>query len=252
MENTNYYTKLITLFMISTLIVHAGCSVGQINTGKLLEKAKSSIPLPTESGSKLTNEDIIQGLKEALEVGTRESATRSSAIDGFLKNDKIKIPFPPEAEKIKTTVENMGMQSQVNQFVLTLNRAAEEAAKDAAPIFVNAIKGMSIGDGLQILKGEDNAATSYLKQKTSAQLMEKFRPVVERAIAKVEVTKHWNPIITTYNKVPFVQKMNPDLEQYVTEKAVAGLFILIAEEEQKIRKDPLARVTDILKKVFGG
>ena len=252
MKKQVIYPKLITILMASTLIMHAGCSVGQINTGKLLEKAKTSLPIPTESGAKLTNEEIIQGLKEALEVGTRESATRSSAVDGFFKNDKIKIPFPPEAEKIRTTVEKMGMQSQVNQFVLTLNRAAEEAAKDAAPIFVNAIKEMSIGDGLKILQGEDDAATSYLKQKTSAQLMQKFRPVVERAIAKVEVTKHWNPIITTYNKVPFVQKMNPDLEGYVTEKAVAGLFVLIAEEEKKIRKDPLARVTDILKKVFGG
>ena len=143
------------------------------------------------------------------------------------------------------------MQDQVDKFELTLNRAAEEAAKEAAPIFIDAVKNMSISDGFAILKGDSTAATEYLREKTSAQLKVKFKPVIHNAIEKVEVTKYWNPIITTYNKIPFVEKMNPDLEEYVTQKAMDGLFLMLAQEEAKIRKDPAARVTDLLKRVFG-
>jgi hypothetical protein len=134
---------------------------------------------------------------------------------------------------------------------MTLNRAAEEAAKDAAPIFLKAITSMSIGDGFSILKGGDNAATTYLKDKTNAELMEKFKPVVANALQKVQITKYWNPLMTKYNSLPMTSKVNPNLEDYVTKKAIEGLFKLVADEELKIRKDPGARVTDILKKVFG-
>ena len=143
------------------------------------------------------------------------------------------------------------MKKQVDEFVMTLNRAAETAAKEATPIFVDAIKSMSISDGFAILKGNDNAATQYLRDKTSAQLKVKFNPIVKNAISKVEVTKYWNPLINTYNKIPFIEKQNPDLEDYVTTKAMEGLFLMIEKEEAKIRKDPLARVSDILKRVFG-
>lgn len=199
----------------------------------------------------LSNDEVIRGLREALTIGTNNSSSLTSKLDGFYKNPEIFIPFPAEAIKVKNTVEDLGMKKQVDEFVMTLNRAAETASKEAAPIFVNAIKQMTIADGFAILRGEDNAATNYLKEKTTAQLKIKFNPVVKDAIQKVEVTKYWNPIINTYNKVPFVEKMNPDLEDYVTTKAMDGLFLMIAKEETKIRKDPFARVTDLLKKVFG-
>lgn len=204
-----------------------------------------------DSRGGLTNDEVIRGLKEALSVGTNNAAAIASKIDGFYKNPKIKIPFPPDAQKVKTVAENLGMKKQVDKFVETLNRAAEEAAKEAAPIFINAIKQMTIEDAFKILRGSDDAATQYLKRKTSAPLTAKFRPVVKRAIQKVEVTKYWNPIITRYNQVPFVNKANPDLDAYVTERALHGLFTLIGDEEKKIRKNPTARVTELLRRVFG-
>lgn len=241
-----YYLLIIICLAIVT------SANAQINTGKILKDAKNETNKILGGGnSSLTNDEVIKGLREALTVGTGNAASFASKVDGFNKNPKIRIPFPPEAIKVKNTAEDLGLHDQVNEFVLTLNRAAEEAAKEAAPVFINAIKGMSIKDGFTILKGEDNAATVYLRDKTNAELYAKFLPIVKSAINKVEVTKYWNPLITTYNKVPFSQKMNPDLEAYVTEKALDGLFILLAEEELKIRKDPAARVTDILKKVFG-
>ena len=199
----------------------------------------------------LTNDEVVKGLREALNVGTNNSTASASKTDGFLKNQAIKILFPPEAIKVKNTLENLGMQKQVDEFVLTLNRAAEEASKEAAPVFLNAIKGMSISDGFKILKGADNAATQYLKDKTSPELTTKFSPIVKNALQKVQVTKYWNPLITKYNLIPGVEKQNPDLDNYVTQKALEGLFKLITDEELKIRKDPVARVSDILKRVFG-
>jgi hypothetical protein len=200
----------------------------------------------------LSNEDVISGLKEALSVGTNNSSGTASQLDGFNKNPKIKIPFPQEAIDMKTKLDKLGMQKQTDKFVETLNRGAEEAAKSAAPIFLDAIKNMSVGDGFAILNGKDTAATSYLKGKTTNQLTEAFKPKVKEALQKVNVTKYWTPLMTTYNKVPGVKKQNPDLNNYVTNKAMEGLFALIADEEIKIRKDPAARVTDILKKVFEG
>ena len=225
----------------------------QINFNKVVNDASQDVKQLEGGGTKnpLSNDEVVQGLREALNVGTNNSTGSASKTDGYYKNPLIFIPFPPEAEKVKKTVINLGMQQQVTDFEMSMNRAAEEAAKTAASIFLDAIKGMSLEDGFSILKGVDNAATEYLKNKTSADLTVKFTPIIKDAIAKVEVTKYWNPIITAYNKVPFVQKQNPDLEQYITARALDGLFKLIAEEEKKIRKDPLAQVTDILKRVFG-
>ncbi len=216
-----------------------------------LQKVAGDV-LKTPGGEKpLTNSEVIAGLKEALTVGTNNSARSASKVDGFWKNDLIKIPFPPEAQKVKEKVTDLGIESQVQKFEETMNRAAEEAAKGAADIFVGAVKEMTIADGFAILKGEENAATQYLRDKTTSKLKGKFRPVVESATEKVSLTKYWNPVITTYNKIPFVEKKNPDLNGYITDRAVEGLFKLIEIEEKKIRKDPIARVTDILKRVFG-
>lgn len=199
----------------------------------------------------LTNTEVISGLKEALTVGTNNSTGLLSKVDGYYKNPALFIPFPPEAQKVKDKVIALGMESQVEKFEMTLNRAAETAAKEAAPVFINAIKGMSISDGFAILRGNDNAATQYLRDKTSAELKVKFQPIIKNAIDQVEVTKYWNPIISTYNKIPFVDDQNPDLEDYVTTKAMDGLFLMIEKEEKNIRSNPMARVTDLLKKVFG-
>ncbi len=228
----------------SALVLLVSCA----EMTKVMEDVNSAM----ETGdTPLSNGEVISGLKEALTIGTNNSTALTSKLDGYYKNPEIFIPFPEEAIKVKQKVEDLGMKKQVDEFVMTMNRAAETASKEATPIFVNAVKEMTIADGFAILKGDDNAATMYLKDKTSSQLKIKFNPVVKNAIEKVHVTKYWNPVINTYNKIPFIEKQNPNLDDYITTKAMDGLFIMIEKEEKKIRKDPLARVTDILKRVFG-
>lgn len=245
-------SRFAAVMMFSALLTVPAFSQNVDKTINDIKKnAQKEIDKYTKKKKPLTNDEVIRGLKEALNVGTNNSTKSASKADGFYKNPLVFIPFPPEAEKIRNTVVNLGMQKQVDDFVRTLNRAAEEASKEAAPVFLEAIKGMSISDGFGILKGADNAATKYLQDKTSGQLTQKFTPIIKRAIEKVEVTRYWNPIITTYNKVPGVQKQNPNLEQYITIKALDGLFKLVAAEEKKIRTDPLAQVTALLKRVFG-
>lgn len=198
----------------------------------------------------LTNDEVIAGLKEALTIGIRKGAEKVSVTDGFFNNLEIKIPFPEDVKKVEEKARQFGLGNHVDKFVLTLNRAAEEASKEAVPVFVDAIKNMSISDAMGILKGGESAATDYLKKSTSTQLQAKFKPVVHNAIEKVELTKYWNPVINAYNRVPGVEKKDPDLENYVTQRALSGLFLMVAKEEGKIRKDPAARASDLLKKVF--
>jgi len=221
--------------------------------GKQLGKAGDAVSQATgKSGaSALSNEEVVNGLKEALSVGSGKAVDKVSLPDGFNKNPEIRIPFPPEAKKMESRLRQLGMGSQVDQFTETLNKAAEDAASGVTPVFVAAVKGMSLTDGMGILKGSDDAATRYLKEKTSAELSAKIKPIVAASLKKVEITKYWNPLSKKYNALPGVQKVNPDLEQYVTERALEGLFVMLAKEELSIRKDPLARVTDLLKKVFG-
>ena len=240
--------NIIRILSIAVLIPMVSCSQIDFNKiGKTINKDLNGI-----NGKKpLSNDEIIAGLKEALKVGSNNAASSASKADGYFKHPVIKIPFPPEAQQMESSLRSIGMGKQVDEFIMTLNRAAEEAAKQAAPIFINAITSMTITDGLSILKGSDTAATSYLKKTTSAQLHEKFKPTIKDAIQKVDVTKYWNPLASTYNKIPFVTKVNPDLEEYITQRALSGLFYLVSQEETKIRQDPAARVSDILKKVFG-
>lgn len=202
----------------------------------------------------LTNDEVVKGLKQALEKGTQKAVSKTSATNGFKNDPLIKIPFPQEAIKVKEKALQLGLDSQVANFEATLNKAAEEAAKKATPIFVNAITGMSIQDGFNILKGSNNEATNYLIQKTTASLKSEFSPVVQQAIDKVELTKYWQPLADKYNMAMTLtggQQINPDLNKYVTAKAIDGLFVYIAKEEANIRANPGARVTDLLKKVFG-
>ncbi|MBS1652939.1 MAG: DUF4197 domain-containing protein [Bacteroidetes bacterium] len=214
-------------------------------------KEKANAILNGNQTPKLTNEEVIKGLREALTVGTNSSTSIAGKADGFYKNARLFIPWPQEAQNMKERLVKMGLKNKVNEFETSLNRAAEEAATKAAPVFIDAITKMSVQDGFAILKGADTSATNYLRKNTYAQLNAQFLPVVKQAIEKVKVTSYWNPLVTTYNKLPGVKKQNPDLNAYVTNKAINGLMILIADEEQNIRKNPAARVSDILKKVFG-
>lgn len=215
-------------------------SSGKSGISKILQKT-------TRQG--LSNDEIVSGLKEALTVGSNNSSQKLSAVDGFFKDAAIKILMPPEAQKAEKKLRSLGMGKLVDNAILSMNRAAEDASKNAAPIFINAVKQMSFQDALGILRGGDFAATNYLKDKTTSPLTEAFRPVIEASLQKVNATKYWNTVFTTYNKFS-VDKINPDLAAYVTEKALAGMFYQVGLEEQKIRKDPMARTTDILKKVF--
>jgi len=237
--------KKLVLLLFSATIALAACDVN-----KALSDINKQLGTTT-GGAGLTNAEVVQGLREALNQGTNKSTGAASKMDGFYKNPKIFIPFPPEAQKVKEKAIQFGLTDQVNKFEMTLNRAAEEAAKEAAPIFLDAIRGMSIADGFAILRGTDSAATNYLRRNTTTSLRAKFTPIVQNATKKVQLTNYWNPIITKYNMIPGVQKMNPDLDAYVTDKALNGLFILVRDEEANIRKNPAARATAILQKVFG-
>ncbi|MFN3916203.1 MAG: DUF4197 domain-containing protein [Flavobacteriales bacterium] len=212
----------------------------------------NSVLGPTEQG--LTNDEVIAGLREALSVGANNSTAMASKEDGFLKNEAIKLLFPPDAIKVRDKAIQLGLTNQVERFEMTLNRAAEVATKEAGPIFLNAIKNMSVSDGFTILKGDKNAATNYLREKCTAELRTKFRPKVEQATKTVELTKYWEPLTKAYNTSTILtgkEDVNTDLDGYVTDNAIKGVFHLVEQEEAKIRENPAARVTDILKKVFG-
>lgn len=239
---------ILPLFVLISL---SSCAQQKSSTGSDILKKAGGI-FGKKGGNGLSNEDIVAGLKEALSVGARNSSEKLSAVDGFFGNTLIKVLMPEEAKKVESTLRNLGFGNMVDNAILSMNRAAEEASKSAAPIFVDAITSMSIQDALGILRGNDSAATSYLKGKTTASLTTAFRPVIEDALKKTNATKYWRDVFDTYNKLPTTfNKVNTDLSGYVTEKALNGLFFQVALEEQKIRKDPAARVTDILKKVFG-
>ena len=189
-----------------------------------------------------------------LQIGIKNAVNLSSVTDGFYKNDLIKLPFPEDALKVRQKALDWGLNAQVEKFETTLNRAAEEAAKEALPIFTNAITGMSVQDGFAILKGGQGAASKFLKDQTTTSLVAAFSPKVKEAISKVKLTDLWNPIINKYNTAMSLtggEKINPDLNAYVTDRAIKGLFQLVENEENKIRKDPMARVSDLLIKVFG-
>ena len=224
------------------LIGLGGNAIAQINLKKLKK---------TLEGESLSTEEVAQGLKEALTNGVSKGSDLVSKVDGYFKNPEIKIPFPPEVKQVETTLRQMGLGNEVDRFVLTLNRGAEDAAKEAKPIFIEAVRQMTIQDAWAILRGEKDAATQYLKKTTSAQLKEKFKPIIQQSLNKVNATKYYGDLVNTYNKIPLVQKVNPNLDEYATDEAIKGLFVMIAKEEKNIRENPVARTTELLKKVFG-
>ncbi len=232
------------ILLAASICMITGCSSTQINL--TLGEVNKALELEQP----LTTDEVAQGLKEALIKGISTGSDLASMLDGYFKNPEIKIPFPPEVKKVEEKLRQLGLNSEVDRFILTLNRGAEEAAKEAKPIFITAIRSMTIQDAWGILKGEPDAATQYLKRTTTLQLKEKFKPVIQNALNKVNATKYYGDIVNTYNQIPFVQDVNPDLNEYATEKAMEGLFILIAKEEKNIRENPLARTTELLKRVF--
>lgn len=229
--------------LLSCALLLTGCE----HTHQIL---KTLEPYSTTASGQLSSAEIASGLKQALEVGAQNSANQLSSLDGFFKNAAIKILLPAEAQKVEKTLRDLGMGSLVDKAILSVNRAAEDAAKSAAPIFIDAIKTMTIQDAVGILKGGDFAATDYLKSKTTSALTAAFKPVIESSLTKVNATKYWSDVFTNYNRFA-TNKINPDLSAFVTGKAIDGIFYQVSLEEQKIRKDPVARVTDLLKKVFG-
>jgi hypothetical protein len=234
--------------VLIVVLILSSCEVAFPQLGKLLDKAKKAV----SGNTPLTADEVAAGLKEALTNGVSKGSDLTSKVDGYFKNPEIKIPFPPDVKKVETRLRQMGLGGEVDKFVLSLNRGAEDAAKEAKPIFVAAIKQMTIDDAFSILKGEPDAATQFLKKTTTSQLKEKFKPVVQKSLDKVSATQYYGDLVGTYNKIPLVQKVNPDLNEYATDLAIQGLFIMIAKEEKNIRQDPLARTSDLLKRVFGG
>lgn len=201
------------------------------------------------NGNKLSAPEVAEGLKAALNQGVSKGVEQLSATDGYLGNNLVKIWLPPEAGKVEQTLRSIGMGRQVDQAITSMNRAAEDAATKAAPIFLNAIKSITIQDAFGILSGKEDAATQYLKAQTSRALTDAFRPVIQTSLDKVGATRHWNTIFSNYNRVA-TEKVNPDLTAYVTGRALDGLFFQLAQEEGNIRKNPAARTSELLKKVF--
>jgi hypothetical protein len=210
-----------------------------------------AMKLVNQGKGSLTEKDAVEGIKEALVKGTGESVNLVSKLNGYFSNPEIKIPFPRDAREIESKLRAIGLGSKIDEVILSINRAAEDAAKSAQPIFVTAVKNMSITDAFQIVKGPNDAATQYLARTTTPELKAKFSPVIKASLDKVDATRLWEDVIKTYNQIPFVTKQNPDLTAYVTDKAISGLFTMISKEELKIRQNPAARTTELLKKVFG-
>jgi len=216
----------------------------------LLKKASEKAFKLINIENLLSSEEISDGLIEALIRGSEYSVNSASAVGGFNNNSLIRIPFPEKAIKMKKVLVKVGFAKQLNNFEKSINTAAELATKKALLILLNAIKQMSIKDALLILNGEDNAATFYLQNYTSEFLYSEFKPIVVFSMKEVQIAKQWNQLITKYNSIPLTKKINPDLEDYITNKTIEGLFILIAIEEKNIRENPKARISELLKKVF--
>lgn len=245
--------KIMFAFLLSLLSIFASAQQKDSSGSKLggfLKKANSVLNSGKSSTGSLTTDEIVAGLKEALSQGTSKTTSQLSGVNGFFKDAAIKILLPDNLKKVEQKIRLLGMGKVFDQAVESMNHAAEDASKSAAPIFLSSIKQMKIQDAVDILKGTDTAATYYLKRTTSTELTNAFKPVIENSLKKVNATKYWTDVFTLYNKVSSTP-VNTDINSYVTEKAMNGIFYYIGEEEKKIRRNPAERVTEILKKVFG-
>lgn len=203
-----------------------------------------------QTGSILSNADIANGLKEALDKGIDKQVSKLTQTDGFYKNEAVKILLPDELKKVDTKLRAIGLSTLADEGLKVLNRAAEDAVKEATPIFIDAVKQMTFTDVKNILLGTDSAATAYLQKTTSTALYSKFNPIIKNSFSKVGADKVWTNIITKYNSIPLVTKINPDLTDYTTNEAMEGVFKMIAVEEKEIRTNLNARTSDLLQKVF--
>lgn len=235
------------LILISSLIFSTLNSNAQLNSLKKGLEAKSPIKTGTTN---LTEDEVSRGLKEALNKGIEKGVSQLSASDGYLKDISVKIPMPEEASIIENKLRAIGQGKLVDDVVESMNRAAEDAANSAKELFITAIKNLTLKDVMNILNGKEDAATQYLSKSTRTDLTTKFTPIIKTSLDKVGATQKWEIMVNTYNKIPLVKKLNPNLVEYSTEKAIDGLFIKVAEQEKAIRSNPESRTSDLLKKVF--
>jgi len=239
-------SKLIAISLVMSLI-----SIGPPTASAQLKDFLKSIG-DALGGRELSENKIIRGLKEALQIGTTNAVGIVSKLDGYYKSPTIRIPLPDSVQKVEKILRAVGYGSKVDAFELSMNRAAERAAPEAKAMFLNAIKQMTFSDAKKILQGRDNEATLYFEDKTRGRLHELFQPIVHSAMSEVGVTRWYQELEAKVRSIPFAESLNLDLDGYVTNKALDGLFSMVAEEERKIRQDPAARITDLLKEVFGG
>lgn len=238
--------KLSFIVIVLSLLAAAPCGAG------FLDNLFKAISGPAaEEESELSEATIVDGLKEALSVATQKAVAEVSRVDGYFGNPEIRIPFPEKIRGVADVLRKVGFERQVDEFVLSMNRAAEGAAPEAASIFLDAVKEMTIEDARGILNGGDTAATEYFREKTSERLYEAFKPPVRESMDSVGVTRAYNDVMDRYEAIPFMRSESMDLDHYVTTEALEGLFYMLGQEEKKIRTDPAARVTELLKKVFG-
>ncbi|RYE20251.1 MAG: DUF4197 domain-containing protein [Sphingobacteriaceae bacterium] len=244
-KSSNNFFKITVVFLL--LITASAAQVQSQILNKLLSKATKTSTTGTPS-----DQEISSGIKEALQQGVIKSSDQLSALNGFFGNAAVKILFPPQAQKAEATLRKLGLNKLCDNVILSLNRAAEDAAKEAKPIFISSLKQMSLKDATNILLGSSDAATQYFKRTTTDSLAAKFRPVVHQSLDKVGASQYYSQAVTAYNKVPFtMNKVDPDIENYVTQKAISGLFLEIAQQELQIRQGlPSTRTTALLQKVF--
>lgn len=241
-QTSNYlYMKKIILLLVCLPF---------LGNAQLKDVIKKTAAKATTKNIAVSNLEIANGLKEALDNGVKKQVTKLTAVDGFYKNELVKILLPEELKKVDSKLRMIGLGSLADEGILMLNRAAEDAVKQSTPIFIDAIKNMNFTDAKNILLGSENAATTYLQTTTNSALYEKFSPVIKASLANVGADAVWKKIIDKYNSIPLVTKVNPDLTDYTTNKALEGVFKMITIEEKNIRSGLDARTSALLKKVF--
>lgn len=233
-------------FAVACLLPFSSCDVAN----SALNTANAALGGSTGQPTPLSNLDISNGLKQALEQGVSNGTARLSSVDGFFKDAAVKILMPPEAQQVAQKLTDIGMGSLVDKAVEKMNRAAEDASKSAGPIFVNAIRNMSFDDARNILMGQPNSATNFLRNATTNPLYTAFQPTIKNSLNAVGAVDAWKLVFDNYNKIPFITKVNVNLDDYVTKKAITGVFHMVEKEEANIRQNPVARATDLLQRVF--
>lgn len=231
--------KKLAFFILPVVFMLSGCAELQQVAGQL-----------PQGGGIISNADIAAALREALDKGIDTQVTKLTQTDGFYRNELVKILLPEELQKVDKTLRSIGLGSLADEGIKMMNRAAENAVKESTPIFVSAVRNITFNDAKNILLGNDESATTYLRSSTSTQLYSKFNPVIKSSFSKVGADKVWSNIINKYNQVPLVKKINPDLTDYVTNEALDGVYKMIAVEEKNIRNNINARTTTLMKKVF--